>query len=449
MEKKRKLLGTVILVMILMVGWGITAMRNVSSSPTSSYSPANGLKLIYKVVPGDNQPSWIAQSILISRLHDISSNLSSANFFVVLHQNYFKYVDQVRLEGGVVDLNATSSESCDIASNGLNFVIAAQPQNGGSVRVDITISFIDGYAKCGLSYNPLPITNTGWVQCDAYYFSKFEFLNLTRSMVIDLTNSDCESLSGLQYGEWPFWLTKQELGDQNALLLYGINDIINVGISSPNRMFSGLASLLLLNLNQTASSPYLYGNVTISTNDQVFSDQGLIPDKKIIYNVKNSLEQAVVDLIEASTQQCSQCNEILRSLVLPIKWQFWNGNVVMNNYSLTDIASEAPHPWSLVEDAASAQSTVLVSGQPHTLVEFYRGVHYGGLTYLTIGFPGLTSISYDREGVLLHIGVAINTGRLISILPACLIRAFGIDPFFSMANSNSISLNLIGLELQG
>ncbi len=264
-------------------------------------------------------------------------------------------------------------------------------------------------------------------------------MNFSRKIIIDTANSNAQSPNGYPYGDWPFWMDKNELSNYYTLILFGLSD----GAGTPFNI-TGIANVIPVNMSQSSPYSYKIGKLIIPANEQVFINKSQLPLKEVISNVSENAANKIIQNIEACYK--TSCRSSLLSTAFlsnnPIQYQ--NNSVIIENSKILNTMNLSYKAWKLYY--IRFQSFINLYGN-YNETSYFPVIYYNDTRYVTTGFSSLNlSASYSRNGILLYISGDTN-GNLFDMLPAAIVRAFGISPpAGALYAGTQISLELVSFH---
>lgn len=415
-------------------------------------SITEGSTYIYEFIPSNSSlNSGLSNFIFESHIKDLNPSLNASNFYYLLtfQRDYWKAIDYWKNAIKWVNINKSTYitinkseydplESGVVVGRRVYVVIKVVSVGVDSVVVNVTLSVVDGYARFGLRFSPLPVTDTGWSLKNEYYTSYFNHLNMSKLLTIDKNNHNTKDTTQSNLGEWPFWLKNTK--NKYETILYNLDDYLFFPGFDLN--FSGEARVIFLNTSRQSFSDFSIGNVRIKSADQIYSNKWLLPSEMKILNVTSEEKGHIIDSIE-NLYNSSEMKTVLNSSVIPLNIQYENNSIILFKDIISTSVDLSNKPWIYIKDAAMERSNY---DKHHQMINIIRGIEYNRLKYFTAGFPNLKNVSYERNsGLLLYITVKINQlGSLDSIFPSVIVRAFGIVGF-ELTKYQEISMRLISI----
>jgi len=205
----------------------------------------------------------------LSNFTGVEFNRSNVNFYVVLHRDYNEFLDTVaNMWNGSVSIDV--ERSCEIIAEKMYIVIRVINSTPNLLYLNLTLRFTNGAASCGPDYTQLPVIYGGeWSTHEDLNVVVFERLEVTRLLILDTESLEVISPSGEGYGEWPFWLGENDMTRNYTAIFYTVDETT---IRDSCSYVRGNAVLLRLNMSRTATTDYVEGNITITKDDQIFTD---------------------------------------------------------------------------------------------------------------------------------------------------------------------------------
>lgn len=450
------------LVIILSIVAGIYTMSYVYSN--GSLRIAEGSTYVYEIMPNSNSSSGLSNFIFESHVKRINSHLNpnNYNYLVTVQKDYWKAVKEEKYKGFRIS-EYNSSETGNIVSEHMYIIIKIDSIKN-DMLVNVTLSFKKGYARFGLGFGLLPVTDTGWRLENESYISYFNVLNMSRILIVNRTNNNVQDEHNINLGEWPFWLnTKNKYDlisysfDDTAIILNATGTIMVGSLKNASLSDYGVANMMFINASMSAPSGFSVGKIYISPEDQIYNNKWLLSDETIILNVTPEEKTHIMNLIK-EFYNSSAAKEVLESSIFPLTMEYKNNSIIIDKDILPSLIDLNDKPWIYIKNAITS-SYMLAA---HQVINVKRGIEYDGSRYIILGgFPGLKSLSYERtSGLLLYINVGNKDpfGSLSYIIPSVLTRAFGIVGFeitryFELSmrlinyyQSMKGSLSLIGLS---
>jgi len=383
--------------------------------PSNPYSTQTlippGLKLTYVVEPVSNYSlpltPYIPRAIqeLIGR--DLLRELSP-NFYVVLTFNYSNYLKNPH------NISYVISRSCCIISSGMQ--VEVTQKYCGSVDVaKVALVFSNGVAICPKQYLALLQTDSRWVRKGDLFITKFRSLKVSRVLVVNKRTGEAQLPAGFGCCDWVFKLSKRDVQAGFSFLLYSVNDLVDV--SNVEKDLSGIASVIYVNL----SSP---------------EPAKLVPFMNKAYYVG-----------EEDVRYILQRKKIIEDLPpFIIKYRYLKENKTLFIYEdlIPKYLSGLVRSWSYI--ACVSEQCHKYSEGTHSFNYCYvlRGLNYRGSKYILLINYGVGRVKYGSDGVLREL-LAWNPhvrGNLYSLLPAVIVRSFGIAHLSTTA-LYSINISLV------
>ncbi|MBC7092312.1 MAG: hypothetical protein H5T50_10485 [Nitrososphaeria archaeon] len=249
-------------------------------------------------------------------------------------------------------------------------------------------------------------------------------------------------------GEWPFWLNKHDLEQKFAIVLYRLEDWVQVMLDTTLDV-KGVANIIFLNMSRNSLTDYVVGNVNLPNYMQIFNDKSIFPQEIIIPEVDEGTVEKIVEERKLALEQICQCcgnKKLIESMIFPETYKYYNGTLKINSELLIKNLDFRDKPFKYLDSLLTRKEVWRGKNFQVDVYTVYKGVEYDGKKYVTPGFIGLKNVIYSSNGVLLYIGVEDSIGMLTSVLPTFVIRAFGLIPE-SIANGGEISLKLIETNL--
>ncbi|MGC8949533.1 MAG: hypothetical protein ACP5OK_09390 [Thermoprotei archaeon] len=394
-----------------------------------------GSTYVYEIIPNSNLSSGLSNFIFGSHVKQLNSCLdpNNYNYFVTVQKDYWKAVKEEKYKGFRVS-GYNSSESGNIVSEYMYIIIKIDSIKN-DILANVTLSFREGYARFGLGFGLLPVTDTGWKLENGSYVSYFNVLNMSRILIINRINNNVQDKHNTNLGEWPFWLnTKNKYNlisysfDDTAIILNATGAMIVGSLKNASLSNYGVANVIFVNSSISAPSGFSVGKIYISPEDQIYNNKWLLNDETIILNVTSEEKTHIMNLIK-EFYNSSTAKEVLEFSIFPLTMEYRNNSIIIFNDILPNLIELNDKPWIYIKNVITS-SRMLAS---HQVIDIKRGIEYNGSRYIVLGgFPGLNSVSYERtSGLLLYINVSNNDpfGSLNYIIPSVLTRAFGLVGF--------------------
>jgi len=400
------------LMILALISAASAAASLLANNPYSTQiSGPPGLKLTYVVEPVSsyNLPltPYIPKTIqdLIGR--DLLRELSP-NFYVVLAFNYSNYVKNPH------NITYVISRSCSIISSSMQ--IEVTQKYCGSVDVaKVTLIFSNGVAICPKQYLALLQADSRWVRKGDLFITKFRTLKVSRVLVVNKRTGEAQLPAGFGCCDWVFKLSKRDVQVGYSFLLYSVNNLIDV--SNVEKDLSGIASVVYVNLSSSEPTklvPFMNRAYYVDEEDVTY----ILQQKKIVEDLPPFI----------------------------IKYRYLKENKTLFIYEdLTPkYLGRLVRSWSYI--ARVSERCYKYSEGTHSFNYCYvlRGLNYRGSKYILLINYGVGSVKYGSDGVLREL-LAWNShvrGNLYSLLPAVIVRSFGITQL-STAASYSINISLV------
>ncbi len=408
-----------------------------------------GSMYVYEILSNnsslDNNLSNFIFEIHIKSLNPFL-NASNFNYLMTVQKDYWKAVNSwnnairwsfvngstyITIGKSEYDL----SEAGIVVCKRIYVVVRVSKVESDRMIVNVTLSMNGGYARFGLRFSPLPVTDSGWSVENGSYISHFNFLNMSKTLIINKNNHNTKDLTGFNLGEWPFWLKNTK--SKYEAILYGLDD--HSLFLDSNLTFSGKARIMLLNMSKSSPSKFLINNINIKSEDQIYSDNWFLPLEEKILNVTSEEKDYIINSIK-NLYDTSEAKVSLSSII-PLTMEYRNNSIILFKDIIPKFVNLTSKPWIYIKDAGTIKSNY---DSQHQIIYITRGIEYDKLKYFTVGFPDLKNISYERSNkLLLYITVKTDfLGSLDSILPSVIVRAFGLVGF-EITRYSEVSMKLV------
>jgi len=360
-----------------------------------------------------------------------------AYFAMLLYRDYWEYLRDFS-ENPSLD----KGKALVIAFNRLYIDICVVDRRDDCAKVNVTLTFTDGIAKMGKEYSPKPKIDSSWSNKGDYYLSVFNKLIMSRIVTVDLCSGETVDESGRKVGEWVFWLSQNDLKQECTLLLYSLADTHVV--EYPSKRINGQATLILLNSSNTADRDFrMSSGKVIPANRQIYSNKSMLPFSSIIYPVSEGDVKRVIQVLS----NCS-CLYRQRIAIKPL-FKYKDGKLIVHDdrvfLSSIDLSYKS---WEYVHSLVEYNYSINLCRECDfqlNVTEYIRGVLYDGKEYVSIGFPDLLSVAYDRKtGLLLYLSVEALLD-MTYVLPSVIVRTFGITQY-SNTLLNQVWIKLLDVE---
>lgn len=358
------------------------SQSNYKNYLTNTLDITFGSTYVYDLI--SNSSLMGSEWIFESHVKQLNSYLdpNKYNYFITIQKDYEKAVEEkyrgIRIDG------YNSSESGNIISEHIRIIIRVISIKNDFIIVNVTLMMRNGYARFGLGFDLLPITDTGWRLENESYISYFNVLNMSRILIINRINNNVQDAHGTNLGEWPFWLNTKY--NNYYVVLYGINDIVNVIDFNSSKSLSGLASLIILNTSSSASSDFIVNSISISASNQIYSNKSGLANELRIFNIKPNEKDQIINILK-SIENSTEAKKLLKKSFFPRTIEYENDTIIINRDTLQDMISLTDKPWKYIRIAAEQ----IISKKPYEVIEYERGVEYDGRIYLTNGFLVVSS----------------------------------------------------------
>jgi hypothetical protein len=405
-----------------------------------------GLVLVYRLTI--QQPSYPIGGDYARRVGLLKpSQVINDSFYLDIKGSYRAVLSQASRHGGATFSNA--STDCQVISKDVYLVIKVLSVQGNVILANVTLTLTNGAAECGIDYPNVPSINSEWNSVNGSRVASFHTLNLTKTVTIDMSSSNVKDPDGYPLGEWPFWLTTNDLSRSYTLVLYGLMD--NVLSSFP---VQGVADIIPLNNSQVSPTPFSVSGITVQRNDQIYIDKTQFPIERIIENVPQSIGERYVSQQERlyrTYSASSQCPIVICSLAFSTgglaSAEYVNGSVILDYNPVLDKMALAYKSWQFDPRLFAENGTANINGSEYRTLSYYPGIRYNGSSYVSYGFgvfAELRDASFSKSGILLYAVIATQED-LYSVLPAPIDRAFGVT-IGSKFGGNQISLKLVEVK---
>lgn len=433
----------IVILFVVAVGFFTVSGYSLKISEDSTY--------VYEILPKDLTSNDSLSSFLFgSHVKDLNSHLNAndVNYFITVHADYWDVINRYKAGVRWIWVNGSwhtmidgvkydSSRTGFIASKFMYIVIKIDSIKNDGIMVNVILSMKDGYAKFGLNFSPLPLTDTGWSLWNGSYVSSFSYLNMSKKLIIK-NDHDTLDLFGTKLGEWPFWLRTTK--SRNEVVLYGLNDFASF---SPNEPFFGDAKIIFINMSRTAPSDFRIDNIDIKSQEQIYNDKGFLGGVIKISNVTPEEKDEIVGFIKG-IYETTEARKMLESSIFPLSIDYVNNTLIIFKDILPSIVDLRDKPWSYVSNAYTSEHVSEFYGVKKLVIDTIRGIKYDNKLYMTSGFIDLKNVSYERNtGLLLYLTAKTDaTGALDSLLPSVIVRAFGIVGF-ELTKYSTLSITLV------
>ncbi|GEM_PF-2707164 len=420
------------------------SLTNPQSSKMLKLVLREGMHLVYELEPYGSipkLPSFIINFHLnsIMKLLNLTRTSSDYNFYVQLYNDY----EELTAKPHVV-LNV--SKLCEIVSERLLVEVKVNNIESGKIAVILSLIFINGYVRCGSNFKPLPVIDGKWIKVGNDYVASFSRLILSRNFVILLDSFDVIDGCGEHYGEWIFWIRKQDLQQKHVLLLYSLIEPVQMEYPFNGSDIKGLANLILLNTSQKAPYEYRVGNYTFPNRNQIYTkgssilNVSALPNEKTLYNVSYGMAKRIIDKIK----KCENLRIIAK--LFPIIHEPETRKLILFKDIIPSIVNLSNKPWSYISNLTCRCRIATINGTSVRICSKVRGIRYYGNLYVAFINDGLEEISYSTSGLLLYIKLHVNNGNLYYFaLPYLIVKGFKITAQSRVAGSKLL-IKLIGIK---
>lgn len=395
-----------------------------------------GLHLLYELTPQSTIPS-IADYIMSINLDNIAKLLDETdisndfNFYVQL------YSDREDLLS-IHKISLDEDKLCEVISKRLLIEINLDDIRDNRALITLSLVFIEGYVKCGSEFTPLPEIDGAWIKTENGYVASFNKLSISKNFIILLDNYDVVDGCNEHYGEWIFWTKDDALHQKYVLMLYGLDDLVEVIYPSDSNIH-GIAKLLFIDTSQKALNEYKVDDLAFPSTDQIYVKgfkMPALPSERNIYGISRDLAKYIVSNFE----KCEDMKKVAE--LFPIIYDSESKQLILFKDTIPSITSLEEKPWSYVSQVTCYQHDIVLNNTCLKMMEKLRGIMYAGHVYLAFLNDGLEEASFSNNGLLLYIRLHINNGDLYDVLPYIITKGFGITPLSRMAGS-VLSINLI------
>ena len=430
--RRVKLSVLFVTVLAVLLALGIVSYNYVTHSLNESRPIVNkGTCIVYEIVPSGSLLG-IPSSIMDSRTAEILNSLNVTTtdlrdlvttypFYIQFYRSYYDLV--LDHSKGVLDWN----KMCEVVAKRAFIILRVTDMNKTYAHVSITLSLTDGYARCSYSYGTLPTINGHWIKANKFYVARFKSLNMTREVLINLNTFEVRDTSNT-YGEWVFWLNRRDLSQKYTLLLYHIDDMAEVAHYSSSVVASGVAKLLILNLTREAPSGYNLNGKVISKDQQIYTDNVIVPSEVIMLNITRDDAGYFLNLLRKNNCKCKW-----RPFPLPVQYVEESRKLIINKDVLPEIIDLSSKPWIYIANLTRYSHKItlrLPNGEERTILAYdvLPGIRYGNKYYVAL-ICNDGEVSYTKSGLLLYLKLnGGNAGLLYDKLPTVIAHAFAITP---------------------
>lgn len=419
MKMKTKIIGVLLAILLIV---STTAVFEVAQRSVSPLELSSGLRMIYQLtIGGANSPSQ-----------------RNAEAFSIALANSYQYI---------LRANVTQSRECKIDADSVFLTLQVGQRTSGSWPVNVTLTFRNGSAVCGLGFGALPNVNSRWVLANGSYVGSFDSLNITKTVSVNASSDIASGPEDSPYGSWPLWLDTSTLEEKYPFITYGLLD--NVSGVEPA---TGLADVIFLNRSVSAPTDYLAAGVEVPADGQFFSNTSAFPRPQVIHNIPRAVaEEYIAAFLKQRTECLSipRCSISLSEAFAPKSGPnnfYSNGSLYVDYSPLFLNATRLETPCGFVSKYSAGSTSINLNGSSFQDYYYESGLSCGGTRYLSVGFQPigiLLNASYSRSGVLLYANVDAR-GNVLSALPTPVTRAFGVINDFNNYAGEYISFRLIG-----
>jgi len=436
---------TIVILLLILSGIMNNALSSITSinlpgpsSVTNSYSTSYSVKksnetLYYIKTIGsikDAIHSYIFRSIVTKIINEYGKGLINNSFnpryYVILYSNYKDYKNIMTQHNDLESIKTQLDKiSCRILASGM--YIAIQHYSRG--KINITLVFRKGIAICGEKYRPIPRIDSHWIIKDGFHIAVFNYLNITRTVHVNMQTGFAFDNHRKYIGEWIFNLEKIDLASNSTLLLYNV--LPRTIMKVDNKTYS-LANLIYV---EKYDDMYIAKPIVILRNKTIIHRGGLILMEKMISPYQN-------------TSSCPICGENIRIKNLPPFLVYRrsipeNRTLIMycvNNYKL----SRVNHHRELMKIIIIGKHEHIfktINGEIN-IDHIIYGVKIQNNVYVMGLDLGLINATYSSDGKLLELKMSVTTGLLYNALPMIIDNAFCIG-YNSLVDASAIEIIIV------
>lgn len=277
--------ATAILILLLVLSgtiYNVPPSINQFSSPSSINTTSASHDVVVKPVEtlyqvrtlgdiNDTIHLYIFRSIANEIINKYGKGLINGSFYpryyVVLYNSYKDYRAIMCQHNDLESIsNLLNKISCRILSERMYVVI----QHNSKAKINITLVFEKGIAVCGEKYKPLPRIDSSWIIKDGFHIAVFNYLNITRTVHVNMQTGSVVDSHGRFIGEWIFHLTNRSMYSNETLILYNV--LPKTIMKIDNKTYS-LANLIYV---EKCGDEYIAKPIMILRNGTIVHRGGLI-----------------------------------------------------------------------------------------------------------------------------------------------------------------------------
>ncbi|MEM0054140.1 MAG: hypothetical protein QXL89_08155 [Nitrososphaeria archaeon] len=343
---------------------------------------AEGSRLLYEIDYLNSSHSLIFNKIFNERVNNLGFKLNfTPRYYIVLHRNYTEYIG-THFNNRSVYLSERD-KVCEIVCERIYLIFNIEKVYDDKILLNVLTSFVNGVAKCGLNYNLIEFSNE-FVRQGDFYISFFKNLNLSRKFFILTSNFEVKGGNGECLGEWPFWLKKYDLEQKFAMILYRLEDWVQVMLDNTVDV-KGVANIIFLNMSRNSLADYIVGNINLPKYMQIFNYKSIFPQEIIIPNIDKEKAEKIVEERRLAFEQMGRCcgnKELIESTAFPETYEYYNGTLKINSELLIKNVDFKDKPFKFLNSLSIRQEVWRGKDFQVNVYNVYKGIEYDGKNML-------------------------------------------------------------------
>ncbi len=404
-----------------------------SNTPVNSYIIGKHATTLYQLKAigsiNDTVHLYIFRSIANKIISEYGKGLINSSFdpryYVILYSSYKDYNSIMAQHNYLGYIKKQLDRiSCRILASEMYLVIHRYDRGG----INITLVFRKGIAVCGEKYRPLPRVDSSWIVKDGFYVAVFHYLNITKTIHVNMQTGLAFNNHGNFVGEWIFNLAKSDIGSNSTLLLYNVLPKTEMDIG--NRTYS-LANLIYV---EKRNGEFIAKPIVMLLNKTIVHIGGLILMERIVSPFQNA-------------GSCTVYGKDIRVENLPpflvYRRTIPENKTLIMYYVKSSMLSRINHHKELMRITIIGKHEHVfktLSGKV-TVKHIIYGVKIQNNTYVAGLDLGLINITYNSNGELQELKMSVTTGLLYNALPMIIDDLFCIG-YNSLVDASAIEISI-------
>lgn len=394
----------------------------------------------------DKAKWYISSEYLLGNYSSLVEENPSFNFILMLYRDYGEFIkDFNKLSEGKINHKVINiDKALKIACEKIYIDIKVLDVKDDLAVINISLIFSDGFALKGKLYDSKISVDSKWLDRGEYYYTEFSKLELSKIISLNLTTYEAYSSSYPHLGEWIFTLKESDLEHRYIPILYSTIDLVDVKYETRVPV-TGIAEIILLDKENKAPSSYIINTFNIKPQDQIYTDKGFIPFKKVIEGIPEEYASEFINQFLSNRYTICKSGNYYEEPLL----EYNNGTLIVFTGKYYDLMNIENKPWRIIPDIATSEEMILWNAHPELdirSIEYLNGLEYGGNNYLIMhGNIFLRDVAYTKDGILLYINLRGPSGYtpLTFSLPSIITRTFDISPIYGEITKEEIHIRLV------